>query len=360
MDKNHMGIGMVGCGNICDIYVKNLNERFPGARVVACSARHMDRARETARRLNIPKAQTTEELLQNAEVDVVLNITTPASHYEINRMALEAGKHVYSEKPLAIELQDGEELLRLANKKQLRLGCAPDTFLGGGLQTCRRLLDQGAIGRPLAATAFLAWHGPEGEHPNPAFLYQYGAGPVFDYGPYYLTALVSLLGPAQTVCSLTGKGFDERTVTCPGPNRGVRFPVETPTHVTGCIAFQSGVMATLVTSFDVWGHGLPYLEIYGTEGTLRLPDPDTFGGPVYLLRQGEREFKPISLLCGNTENCRGIGLSDMVTALKNGVSHRASGKMALHVLEIMQALLRSGERREFIELHTACERPAPL
>lgn len=348
-------IGVVGCGNISDIYIQNL-QALPGIEVAACSARTLAHAEKTAQKYHIAKAVDTDTLIADPDIDVVLNITTPKSHYDICRRALEAGKHVYAEKPLSIELEEGEALVALAKEKNLRLGCAPDTFLGGGLQTCRKLIDDGVIGHPIAATAFLGWHGPEGEHPNPAFLYQYGAGPIFDYGPYYLTALVQMLGPAKMVCGIAGKGYETRTVTCPGPNKGTTFPVEVPTHVTGSIQFESGAIATILTSFDMWGHSLPHIEIYGTEGTLRVPDPDKFGGPVYLLKAGETEFTEVPLSFGHTENSRGIGLADMLTCMQEGTPHRANGETALHVLEIMRAFTESWERKEYITLHTTCTR----
>lgn len=352
-------IGVVGCGNISDIYIQNLQAQ-PDVEVIACSARTLAHAEQTAQKYNIPKAMDTESLLQDPDIDVVLNITTPKSHYDICRRALENGKHVYLEKPLSITFEEGRELIALAQQKGLRLGCAPDTFLGGGLQTCRKLIDSGAIGRPLAATAFLGWHGPEHEHPNPAFLYQYGAGPMFDYGPYYLTALVQLLGPAKAVCGMAGKGYQTRTVTCPGENQGTVFPVEVPTHVTGSIQFESGAIATMLTSFDMWGHSLPHIEIYGTEGTLRVPNPDKFGGPVLLLKAGQTTFTEVPLQFGHTKNSRGIGLADMLSCMKEGVPHRAAGQTALHVLEIMCAFMDSAARQQYITLTTSCRQAAPL
>ena len=348
-------IGVVGCGNISDIYIKNL-QALPGVEVAACSARTFEHAQQTAEKYEIAKALETDALLQDPEIDLVLNITTPQSHFELCRRALEAGKNVYVEKPLSLTFEEGKMLLELANQKGLRLGCAPDTFLGGGLQTCRQLIDSGEIGRPIAMNAFLGWHGLEGEHPNPAFLYQYGAGPIFDYGPYYLTALVRLLGPVKTVCGMNGKGFEERKVSCPGPHCGETFSVEVPTHVTANLEFACGAIGTLTTSFDLWGHGMPFIEIYGTEGTLRVPDPDTLGGPVYLLKAGEKEFREVPLQFGRTENSRGIGLEDMIASMQQGIPHQASAEMALHVLEIMQTILESWEYKEFITLQTTCMR----
>lgn len=353
-------VGIIGCGNISDIYIENLNQKFTNTQVVALSDRHLDRAQAKARQHNIPVFESVDDLISDANVDIVLNITKPAAHFLLCKQALMAGKHVFVEKPLSIEVEEAKELVELARQKELFLGSAPDTFLGGSLQTCRALIDSGAIGTPLSATCFLAWHGPEHEHPDPAFLYQYGAGPLFDMGPYYLTALVSLIGPAKTVCGMAGTGFSHRTVSCPGPKQGTTFPVETPTHITGNILFENGVIATILTSFDIWGHSLPFIEIYGTEGTLKIPDPDRFGDPVYLLKQGESEFKKVPLTFGNTENSRGIGLSDMAQAIAQDTHHRANGEMALHVTEMIHAFLDSAEKQEYVQLQTTCERPLPL
>lgn len=358
--RDRVNVGVIGCGDVSDIYFKNLAGERDSVCLTACANRHIEAARAAAEKHHIPRVMTIDELLADPSIDLVLDLTAPAAHDTINRRALLAGKHVYSEKPLGATPEQARELLHIARERGLRIGCAPDTFLGGGLQTCRQLLDQGEIGRPLAACAFLAWHGPEREHPNPAFLYQPGAGPMLDYGPYYMTALIHLLGPARAVCAMAAKGFDTRTCTCPGPHAGELFSVGTPTHVTGTIRFQNGVLATVLHSFDVWGHGLPFLEIYGTEGTLRVPDPDTFGGPVCLLRARESVFREVPLTYGHTENCRGIGLVDMAEAIREGRPHRASGELALHALEIMHAFLTSAGKERFVTLETACRRPARL
>lgn len=355
-----IGIGVIGCGNVSDIYMKNLRSLFPGIYVAACASRKLESARRMAEKYGIQRACSVEELLDNPQVDVVLNLTTPDAHYDISRRALEKGKHVYSEKPLCLEMEQAEKLQQLAKAKGLRLGCAPDTVLGAALQTGRKILDDGIIGRPLSACVFFGWHGPEHEHPNPAFLYQYGAGPVFDYGPYYFSALVSLLGPAKEVSAMAIKGYQERTCTCPGPHFGERFPVDTPTHVTGILSFSCGVLASVTTSFDIWGHGHPFMEIYGTEGTLRLPDPDSFGGEVMLLKKGDQEFKKVDLIGGYEENSRGLGLADMIAGMQAGKAHRASDTLAVHVLEIMHAFLDSSSQRRPVLLKTVCERPAAM
>lgn len=352
--------GIIGCGNISDIYIKNINTMFPNVQVAACASRSAESARKTAQQHGIRAEESAEALLQNPEIDLVVNLTTPDAHYEITKQALLAGKHVYSEKPVCIEMEQAEELQQLAEKQGLRLGCAPDTVLGGAVQTCRQILDSGMIGKPLSANVFFGWHGPEHEHPNPEFLYQYGAGPVFDYGPYYFSALVTLLGPASAVTAMAQKGCEERTCTCPGPHMGESFKVGTPTHVTGVVSFRSGAIVTVTISFDIWRHGHPFIEVYGTKGTLRAPDPDGFGGDIELFKEGEADFKKMPMTFGYTENSRGLGLADMVRGLKRNRDHRTSDTLAVHVLEIMHAFLSSSEQGRTVTLTTTCSRPEPM
>jgi predicted dehydrogenase len=266
---------------------------------------------------------------------------------------------VYQEKPLSIDRESAAQMVALAGERGLRVGCAPDTFLGGGLQTCRALIDAGAIGRPVAATAFLHSHGPESWHPSPGFFYQPGAGPMFDMGPYYLTALTSLLGPVRRVAGSAQISIPERVIGSE-PLRGQTITVETPTHVAGVLDFASGAVATLVTSFDVYTGRHYGLEIFGTEGTLVLPDPNTFGGPVTIYRPAERAYAEQPLAFGHAENSRGVGLADMAQALREGRPHRASGEMAYHVLDIMHAIHDSSREGRHIELASTMERPAPL
>jgi len=353
-----MKIGIVGCGNICGIYIKNLQTVFSDkAEVAAITARTMTRVRETAAEYGIPKALTVDELMTDPEIDLVLNLTIPAAHYEINKKALLAGKHVYSEKPIAIGLEEGEELLAIAEVKELTICCAPDTVMGGALQTCRHLIESGAVGRPLSAEVTLHKHGPESEHPSPAFLYQYGAGPVFDYGPYYLTALVLLMGPVEEVCTMTGKGFETRICTVPGPNEGLEFPVEVPTHVTGAVRLKSGALATVTFSFDTWTPREDRFIIYGTEGTLYLGNPDQFGDAVRILKPGASKPELVENTLQYNENDRGLGVYDMIRAIKEGREPVASGKIALHVLEVMHALVRSNEENQFVKIRTDCKQP---
>jgi predicted dehydrogenase len=272
---------------------------------------------------------------------------------------LKAGKSVYNEKPLATTREDAKALLKLAAQKKLRVGCAPDTFLGGGLQTCRKLIDDGWIGKPVAASGFMQHHGPEEWHPNPEFFYEAGGGPMFDLGPYYLTALTSILGPVERVCGSVRASFPERTITS-AQRYGEKIPVKIPTHIAGVLDFVSGVIGTLTTSFDVWSHNLPFLEIYGSEGTLSLPDPNTFGGPVMLRRAGIKEWSEIPFTHGYVENSRGIGLADMVAATRSKRRHRASAEMAYHVLDIMHAIHDASAQGKYIRLKSTMNRPEPL
>ena len=300
-----------------------------------------------------------EELLADPGVDVVLNLTVPLAHAEVTLQAIAAGKHVYTEKPLAVSLRDGERILAIARKKGVRVGAAPDTFLGSGIQTCVRLINEGAIGMPVAATAFMTCHGHEAWHPDPAFYYAQGGGPVFDMGPYYFTALVALMGPAQRVCGSAKRTFARRTVGS-GPKEGDLIDVQVPTHVAGTIDFAIGAVATFVMSFDVWHAQLPRIEIYGSEGSLSVPDPNTFGGPVRIRSSTDTEWHDVPVPPQYAENSRGLGLSEMVDAILHDRPHRASGALALHVLEIMHAVHEASSAERYSTLRFPVDRPEPL
>lgn len=351
-------IGIIGCGNISSIYMQ-AGKVFPNLQIVACADIDLARAQAQAERFGIPKACSVNELLSDPAVEIVINLTIPQAHAEVALAALEAGKSVYNEKPLAVSREDGQRILAVADMHGLRVGCAPDTFLGGGLQTCRALIDGGAIGKPVAATAFMMGHGPEAWHPNPEFFYQPGAGPMFDMGPYYLTALISMLGPIRRVTGSAQISFEERIATSKERN-GARIPVTTPTHVAGVLDFAGGAVATVITSFDVWGHNTPLIEIYGSEGSLSVPDPNTFGGPVLLRRAGDKEWQEVALTHGYTENSRGLGVADMAEAIVQRRPHRASGSMAFHVLDTMHAFLDASREDRHILLASTCDQPAPL
>jgi predicted dehydrogenase len=351
-------VGVIGAGKISGIYLENAAV-FDDVEVVACADILPERAEAQAKAYGVPKACVPEELLADPEVEVVLNLTVPAVHAEVSLAALEAGKHVYTEKPLAVGLEDGRRMLEFAAERDLLIGCAPDTFLGGGLQTCRKLMDEGIIGEPVAVTALMMTHGPEDWHPNPDFFYQPGAGPMFDMGPYYLTALTTLLGPIRRVTGSARVTFLERTVTSE-PHAGSTINVNTPTHVAGVMDFEGGPVGTLVTSFDVYSEEHSRIDVYGTEGTLSLPDPNTFGGPVRVWRSGENAWTEVSLTHPYTENSRGLGLADMAQALRSSRPARASGELGLHVLEAIHAFLDSSENGRHVEVSSTFERPEPL
>jgi predicted dehydrogenase len=350
-------IGIVGCGNISSVYFK-AGKWLEILDIVACADLIPERARARATEFDIPRAYTVQKLLADPEIEIVVNLTIPIAHAEVGLAALEASKSVYNEKPLAITREDGCKMLELANSKRLLVGGAPDTFMGAGLQTCRKLIDDGVIGEPIAATAFMMGHGHESWHPDPEFYYKAGGGPMFDMGPYYLTALVSLMGPVQRVTGSTRITFPERTIASQ-PKQGTTIKVDVPTHVAGVMDFANGAIGTIVTSFDVWSHRLPNIEIYGTEGSLGVPDPNGFGGPVLLRRAGEKEWNEVPLTHIYAEQSRGLGVADMAYALRSGRPHRASGQLAYHVLDIMHAFHDASHEGKHIELNSG-HRPAPL
>ncbi|MEG2626228.1 MAG: Gfo/Idh/MocA family oxidoreductase [Christensenella sp.] len=372
-------IGLVGCGNICDIYLQN-SKKFGVMEIVAVADAFVERAEDKAKEYDIKKVCSVDQLMADPQIDVVLNLTNPSSHYDVSMAALRAGKHVYSEKSLAVTCEQGKEIVELAKEKGLRVGCAPDTFMGGRLQTCRKLIDDGWIGKPIAATAFMTCHGHEIWHPGPAFFYQVGAGPMFDMGPYYVTALIALLGPAKRVSGAVQKTFEKRMITSE-PLNGQEIDVEIPTHISGTVEFEKGAVATLITSFDIWDSHLPRLEIYGTEGTLSLSEADPLAGPnlfegkIHLRRKDEADWngfpsqiprqdatdwKEIPVAYGYNENSRGIGLADMCYAIQSGRQHRANGDMAFHALEIMHGIHDAAEQGVYHVMQSTCEQPQPM
>lgn len=356
MNKSPMNIGLIGCGKISGAYFKFLPQH-DNVRFVACADLDMDRAKQTAEAQGL-RPMTPDDLVACDDVDIVLNLTIPDAHALVNLKALDAGKHAYCEKPLGVTMDEGHRQVVAAREANLRLGCAPDTFLGGGIQTARKALEDGVIGQPLSAVAFLAGRGMETWHPSPVFYYKPGGGPVMDMGPYYFTALVNLFGPATHVAAMTKKGFAQRTITSE-PLKGQVIDVEVDTHATGTIRFANDVIATTIMSFDVQGHNLPRIEVYGTKGTLVVPDPNTFKGPVKLLRAGEKEWAELPLT-HSVEVGRGLGVADLAAGVQEDRPHRASGDLALHVLEIMTGFDRASEAGRTIEMETTCERPAVL
>lgn len=350
-------VGVIGCGNISDAYFK-ASATFPNIRIKSVSDLRMDAAQNKAATYGY-RAIPVEEVLRDPEIEVVLNLTNPQAHTEVNTRILEAGKHSYSEKPFGLDTASGRRVLELATARGLNTGSAPDTFLGGAHQTCRELLDRGAIGRVVSGTAFMMCHGHESWHPNPGFYYLAGGGPLFDMGPYYLTALINLLGPVAEVAAINSRAFDERIATTPSI-AGRRLPVEVNTHVAGLLRFVSGAVITLVTSFDVWKHTNHNIELHGTEGSLRVPDPNNFGGEVKLFQPWMNDWVPVKLTHGFTDNMRSIGLADLARSLRGGVPARCSGELAFHVLDVMESLETASREKRHVTIASSCERPAPL
>ena len=378
MSKTNIGIGVIGCGTISEIYLTNMTKNFSNIKVVACADLFLEKAKEAKDKYEIPKACTVEELLADPEVDIVVNLTIPGAHYEVNMAALNAGKHIYCEKPLALSLKEAEEITDLADKKGLRVGCAPDTFLGGGIQTCRKLLDEGVIGKPVGFTANLVSPGPENFHPAAHFYYKKGAGPMMDMGPYYLTALVYLLGSIKEVGCFARAGREQREVN------DDLVDVEVFTHYAGIMNMNNGAVGNINMSFDVWRSNLPGIEIYGTEGTLFVPDPNMFVGPVKAFLKKDiigqikaadsfmgkiiamvgpdsvKHLKEVELEFPAEKNMRGFGVSDMAQAIIDSRAHRVNGNMAKHIVEAMTAFEICEKTDSLYKMTTSCDRPQQM
>jgi predicted dehydrogenase len=351
-------IGVVGCGAISGIYLKNLIG-YHSTEVVAVADLDADRAARVAAEHGVPKALSPEDLVADSDVELVLNLTVPKAHCSVGSAAIKAGKHLYNEKPLCVSYDDAQELLAEADRRGVLVGCAPDTFMGAGLQSCRKMIDDGVIGQPIAAHAFMLSRGHETWHPSPEFYYEQGGGPMLDMGPYYVTALLHLLGPVKRVCGSVKASFARRTITSQ-PKAGNVVEVETPTHITGEMDFVSGITAHITTTFDVYGTAVPPITIFGTEGTMLVPDPNTFGGEIRVKRAGT-DFEKVELTHGHPENSRGIGVLDMAYAIRQGKRyHRASGDLALHALEVMTAFERSSNEGRHILMETSPERPGAM
>jgi predicted dehydrogenase len=354
-------IGLIGCGTISVAYLTNLNAS-PDVHVLACADAIPERATARAAEFGVPRACTTGELLADPRIELVVNLTVPNAHAPVGLAALEAGKHLYNEKPLAATRDDGLRILEVAADRGLVVGGAPDTFLGAGIQTCLKLIEDGDVGEALAASAFMLNRGPENWHENPAFFYQPGAGPLFDVGPYYVTALVCALGPVRRVAAIARTLYAARTAT-KGPRAGETFPVTIPTFVSASLEFESGAVATLVTSFGISGHDLPNIQLYCTRGIVGVPDPNTFGGPVRFRPADEDStWTEIPLAYRHTDsraprNFRGLGVVEMARAIRNGEEPRASGRLAFHVLDVMVSILESDATGRSISVSSRCERP---
>jgi predicted dehydrogenase len=335
--------------------MKNLGSLFPNTYLVGVSDVIPERAQKRAEQFNT-QAMTNEEIYNHPDVELVVCLTPPLEHAEVGLAALNAGKNFYTEKPFATDRADGQRMIELAREKGLQVGSAPDTFMGGGLQMSRALIDQGLIGEPIAVDAAIRNHGMEAWHPEPDFFFAPGAGPLLDVGVYYVTAMATILGPYKGVSAVARATFPERTIGN-GPREGEKIPVTTPTHINAVIEFESGVLGTLTASFDLWETDFAKLTIYGTEGTLRLPDPNTFGGPIYYLQGGTDKWVEIPVTVPNTENSRGLGANDLAGVVRNGGKSRTDGSLGFHVLDFMTSVLESAESGQRKEITSTCDRP---
>jgi len=353
------GVGIIGCGNISEIYFSN-TALFKRLKLVACADAHHPNAEKRAAQFGV-EALSVKQLLARKDVDIVVNLTVPNAHFEVSQAALKAGKHVFTEKPLSHTAAKGRALVKLAAEKGLHLASAPDTFLGAGGQLARGLIADGKIGKPVAGTAFLMAHGPESWHPSPDFFYQPGGGPVLDMGPYYITALVNLLGPVAKVTALTAIGNEFRTISAEGPRKGEKIVPTTPTTAMAILEFAAGANVVATFSWDVWKHGCAPIEIHGTLGSLRIPDPNFYGGDVEISESGadwraigttDETFGKVNWPAAAPKfaNFRVIGIADMAAAIERGAPARASGDLALHVLDVLEAILVSGDKKKAIVL----------
>lgn len=351
-----IGIGIVGAGVISEVYMRNLSTMFPGCRLVAVSDIVPGRAERRAAQFPC-RVESTDELLADPEVDLVVCLTEPVKHSVIGLQALANNKHFYTEKPFAVDRAEGRNMLDLAREKGLYVGSAPDTFMGGGLQQCRQLIDQGLIGRPIQVTAAIRNHGMEAWHPDPGFFFQPGAGPLFDVGVYYVTAMATILGPYASVMAMAGTSFPTRTLGA-GENKGQIIPVDTPTNINAVMEFESGVLGTLTASFDLWETDFATLTIYGTEGTLRLPDPNTFGGPIFYLQGNTDQWVEIPVTVPHTDNSRGLGANDIAESIVSGRTSRMDGSLGYHVLDFMTCVLESAQSGQRVAVESSFDRPA--
>jgi predicted dehydrogenase len=352
-----VGIGIIGCGNISTAYLKAA-QRFPVLDVRAVADLRSEAAERRGAEFGVP-ALRVDQLLKRDDVEIVINLTVPLAHTDVSLAVLDAGKHVHSEKPLGVNVAEARKVMDLAAAKNLRVGSAPDTFLGGGHQTARKLIDDGAIGAPVAGSAFFMCPGHERWHPAPGFYYLRGGGPMLDMGPYYITDLVQLLGPVASVMGSTARPKSERLVTSE-PMNGALIPVEVATHVAGMLEFESGAVVSIAMSFDVPKHRHTPIEIYGDKGAILVPDPNRFGGEVQVAKTGA-DWETVPLTHGHVDGeFRSIGVADMATAIVAGRPHRASGALAFHVLEVMEAFQASSDEGRRVKIQSSVERPAAM
>jgi len=363
-----LGVGVVGCGNISAAYFR-LSRLFRGIEMRACADINEAAAKARAKEFGI-RAETVANLLAADDIDIVVNLTIPAAHYAVARAVIDAGKHLYSEKPFVLSLKDGIDLRKRAEKKGVRIGSAPDTFLGGAHQLARSIVDSGVLGKITSGTCHVMSHGMEHWHPNPDFFFQPGGGPILDLGPYYVSNLIQLIGPVKQVAALASIPAKERLISSK-PRAGERIPVSTPTTFHALLEFANGAVVTFNASWDVWDHGHKPIELYGEEGTMHVPDPNFFGGVVRYTKRSDEVKRlpkwehPFSMpneehAAGARANYRTSGLADMAAAIQEGRPHRCSLESALHAIDVMTGILKSGETGRFVPMQTTCERPAAL
>jgi predicted dehydrogenase len=355
-----MNIGIVGCGNIAGKAYVPACRKFPFLHIAACADLDVARAEEFAKQHQIPRGVSVDALLADPTIELVINLTVPKAHAPLDLRCLEAGKHVFSEKPFAISREEGEAVVALAKKKGLRVGCAPDTVMGCGVQTCRKYLDEGLIGQVVAGNAFMLCGGHETWHPSPEFYYEAGGGPLYDMGPYYLHALITLLGPVQRVCGVTKATWPTRTITSQ-PKKGKVVQVEVPTHLVTVLEFAQGAVVTLTTSFDIkGGHTMPNIELYGTEGSMQVPDPNGTNGAIRIARRGVHDWTEYARTHPYRDGSRGVGVADMALAIRNGRAHRTNEAIAMHAVDVFQAVHEASAGGRYVTLTSTCERPAAM
>jgi predicted dehydrogenase len=364
---SELNVGVIGCGNISTAYLQ-LAPMFAGFRIAAVADLNAGAAQKQADEFGC-RALSVDELLADQSIGLIINLTVPAAHYEVSAAALRAAKHVYSEKPFVLSVTEGQSLLDLAAEQGLRIGSAPDTFLGGAHQAARQQIDAGNIGEIIGGSCYFQSHGMEHWHPEPTFFFQPGGGPVLDMGAYYVSNLVQMLGPVERVVAMAGKPFPTRTVTSE-PNPGAVIDVNVDTSVRAILEFEQGAQVSFTVSWDVWAHEHNHMELYGTKSTVYVPDPNRFGDVVRVEDgDGETVIDPLQVLgVTNFEdnngsmiaNYRGVGLADMVAAIHDNRPHRCNGELALHVVDVLFSILRSAEEKQFVSLQTRCEKPAAL
>ena len=364
-----MKVGIIGCGNISETYF-NCQKIFNNFEIIACADINTEFANESAEKFNI-KAQSVDDILSNKDIDLIINLTIPSAHKEIIINSIKAGKHCFSEKPLAMNMKEGLEIVKISNEKNLYVGCAPDTFLGSAGQNARKLIEDNKIGKIVLGTFNLMSHGMEHWHPNPDFFFKPGAGPVFDVGVYYITQLINLIGPVKSISSISGTATQERTITSE-PRNGEKIIVETPTTLMGSLEFHNSAKIQFFCSWDVWKHKHSTIELYGLEGSMIVPDPNFFSGDI-LISNKDQDWQTInndSMLLGipnktdndstKIANYRGIGLSDMIQAIQNQRQARCSLDLSIHVLEVMEGILNSSTQKEIYYLNTKPPQPKYL